>query len=197
MSGATPAGAWGRGLIPHDTVIGPHCKSATLKILIFIAYKMIRLIIPRRDEIKSKEQPQPTTPEVMKVCSWWRVERNSKYVRDKKNARNEIEQRVLSRYSDGRTQGHRLGVSALDSVTSRTSPCRSRPPSAPLGRPRPGRASRPRRGGSPGGPGPLRREVRRTPTVVRDRRRGRSGAKPRALGLFRRQIACASKSFAK
>lgn len=46
-------------------------------------------------------EPQTTVPQprVMKVKMWLRVENNSKFVRGKKRAREEIEQRVLSRFN--------------------------------------------------------------------------------------------------
>ncbi len=47
----------------------------------------------------SKPKPQPPAPsKVMKVTLWLRVENNNKYIRGKKKARQEIEDRVLSRY---------------------------------------------------------------------------------------------------
>ena len=44
------------------------------------------------------KQPQPATSKVMKVTLWLRVENNNKYIRGKKKVRQEIEDRVLSRY---------------------------------------------------------------------------------------------------
>jgi hypothetical protein len=44
------------------------------------------------------KQPQPAPSKVMKVNLWLRVENNNKYIRGKKKVRQEIEDRVLSRY---------------------------------------------------------------------------------------------------
>jgi hypothetical protein len=46
----------------------------------------------------SKKRPEPTATKVMKVNLWLRVENNNKYIRGKKKVRQEIENRVLSRY---------------------------------------------------------------------------------------------------
>src|SRR6476660_9557212 len=46
----------------------------------------------------AKKRPKPTATKVMKVCLWLRVENNNKYIRRKKKVRQEIEDRVLSRY---------------------------------------------------------------------------------------------------
>jgi hypothetical protein len=45
----------------------------------------------------AKQPPSPPS-EVMKVNLWLRVENNNKYIRGKKKVRQEIEDRVLSRY---------------------------------------------------------------------------------------------------
>jgi hypothetical protein len=46
-----------------------------------------------------KPKPQPPAPsKVMKVNLWLRVENNNKFIRGKKKVRQEIENRVLSRY---------------------------------------------------------------------------------------------------
>ncbi len=44
------------------------------------------------------KQPQPAPSKVMKVNCWLRVENNNKHIRGKKKVREEIEDRVLSRY---------------------------------------------------------------------------------------------------
>jgi len=46
----------------------------------------------------SAKQPQPAPSKIMKVNLWLRFENNNKYIRGKKKAREEIEDRVLSRY---------------------------------------------------------------------------------------------------
>jgi hypothetical protein len=46
--------------------------------------------------LNAKQQPVPS--KVMKVTLWLRVENNNKYIRGKKKVRQEIEDRVLSRY---------------------------------------------------------------------------------------------------
>jgi hypothetical protein len=44
------------------------------------------------------QQPPPAPSKVMKVNLWLRVENNNKFIRGKKKVRQEIEDRVLSRY---------------------------------------------------------------------------------------------------
>ena len=44
------------------------------------------------------ETPQPAPSKVMKVNLWLSVENNNKYIRGKKKVRQEIEDRVLSRF---------------------------------------------------------------------------------------------------
>ena len=46
----------------------------------------------------SEKQPEPTAIKMIKVSLWLCVENNSKYVRGKKKAREEIERWVLGRY---------------------------------------------------------------------------------------------------
>jgi DNA invertase Pin-like site-specific DNA recombinase len=65
-------------------------------------YKYIRLEDPPapkpRRQAKSKEEGATPGVKTMKVQLWMRVENNNKFVRGKGRAREEIEQRVLSRY---------------------------------------------------------------------------------------------------
>jgi hypothetical protein len=44
------------------------------------------------------KQPPPASSKVMKVNLWLRVENNNKHIRGKKKVRQEIEDRVLSRF---------------------------------------------------------------------------------------------------
>jgi hypothetical protein len=46
----------------------------------------------------AKKRSEPTATKVMKVNLWLRVENNNKFIRGKKKVRQEIEDRVLSRY---------------------------------------------------------------------------------------------------
>lgn len=57
-----------------------------------------KIAAPKRKSTTSVENPPTAQPQMMKVQLWMQVENNSKFVRGKGKARDEIEQHVLSRY---------------------------------------------------------------------------------------------------